>query len=72
MLVAALLGARTVVSGLGGDEMVAVGSAEPEQAAVDKRENFDLPGAARPPAPSLNPRVRGSSPWRCTRSDLAV
>jgi hypothetical protein len=36
-------GARTVVSGLGGDEMVAVGSAESEQAALDKTENFDLP-----------------------------
>jgi hypothetical protein len=31
-------GARTVVSGLGGDEMVAVGPAESEQAAVDKTE----------------------------------
>jgi hypothetical protein len=39
----AALGARTVVSGLGGDEMVAVGSAESEQAALDKTENFDLP-----------------------------
>jgi hypothetical protein len=39
----AALGARAVVSGLGGDEMVAVGSAESEQAALDKRENFDLP-----------------------------
>jgi asparagine synthase (glutamine-hydrolysing) len=50
----AALGARTVVSGLGGDEMVAVGSAESEQAALDKTENFDLPwlgpaaGAALP------------------------
>ena len=35
--------ARTVVSGLGGDEMVAVGSAESSQAALDKTENFDLP-----------------------------
>jgi hypothetical protein len=43
MLVVALLGARAVVSGLGGDEMVAVGSAESEQTAVDKTENFDLP-----------------------------
>jgi hypothetical protein len=39
----AALGARVVVSGLGGDEMVAVGSAESEQAALDKKENFDLP-----------------------------
>jgi asparagine synthase (glutamine-hydrolysing) len=39
----AALGARAVVSGLGGDEMVAVGSAESEQAANDKKENFDLP-----------------------------
>jgi asparagine synthase (glutamine-hydrolysing) len=39
----AALGARTVVSGLGGDEMVAVGSAESEQAAIDKTENFGLP-----------------------------
>jgi hypothetical protein len=39
----AALGARVVVSGLGGDEMVAVGSAESEQAALDKTENFDLP-----------------------------
>ena len=43
MLVAALPGAHAVVSGLGGDEMVAVGSAESEQAAVDKTDNFDLP-----------------------------
>jgi hypothetical protein len=39
----AALGARVVVSGLGGDEMVAVGSAESRQAAIDKTENFDLP-----------------------------
>ena len=39
----AALGARAVVSGLGGDEMVAVGSAESRQAALDKTENFDLP-----------------------------
>lgn len=39
----AALGARVVVSGLGGDEMVAVGSAESEQAALDKTENFDPP-----------------------------
>ena len=39
----AALGARTVVSGLGGDEMVAVGSSESEQAALDKTENFGLP-----------------------------
>jgi hypothetical protein len=39
----AALGARVVVSGLGGDEMVAVGSAESEQAARDKAEKFDLP-----------------------------
>jgi hypothetical protein len=38
-----LLGARTVVSGIGGDEMVAVGSAESEHAALDKTENFDRP-----------------------------
>jgi hypothetical protein len=31
------------VSRLGGDEMVDVGSAEAEQAAVDKTANFDLP-----------------------------
>jgi asparagine synthase (glutamine-hydrolysing) len=31
------------VSGLGGDEMVAVGSAASEQAAVDNAENFDPP-----------------------------
>jgi hypothetical protein len=37
------LGARAAVSGLGGDEMVAVGSAESEQAALDKTENFNLP-----------------------------
>lgn len=39
----AALGARVVVSGLGGDEMVAVGSVESEQAALDKTENFELP-----------------------------
>jgi hypothetical protein len=39
----AAIGARAVVSGLGGDEMVAVGSAESAQAALDKTENFDLP-----------------------------
>jgi len=39
----AALGARAVVSGLGGDEMVAVGSAESRQAALDKKENYDLP-----------------------------
>jgi len=37
------IGARVVVSGLGGDEMVAVGSAESQRAALDKAENFDLP-----------------------------
>jgi hypothetical protein len=36
-------GARAVVSGLGGDEMVGFGSAESEQAAIDKTANFDLP-----------------------------
>ncbi|RFU41936.1 asparagine synthase [Actinomadura logoneensis] len=44
------LGAHTVVTGLGGDEMVAVGSAESAQAARDKREDFDLPW--------LGPRAR--------------
>lgn len=39
----AALGARVVVSGLGGDEMVAVGSAESRQAALDKTEDFNLP-----------------------------
>ncbi|WP_026415492.1 asparagine synthase [Actinomadura oligospora] len=46
----AALGAHTVVTGLGGDEMVAVGSAESAQAARDKRQNFDLPW--------LGPRAR--------------
>ncbi|WP_329521062.1 asparagine synthase [Spirillospora sp. NBC_01491] len=38
----AALGAHTVVTGLGGDEMVAVGSAESAQAAADKADDFDL------------------------------
>ncbi|XVQ11253.1 asparagine synthase [Spirillospora sp. CA-255316] len=48
----AALGAHTVVTGLGGDEMVAVGSPESAQAAVDKAENFDLPW--------LGPRARAA------------
>jgi hypothetical protein len=51
----AALGAHTVVSGLGGDEMVAVGSAESEQAALDKTENFDLPW--------LGPVARAALPY---------
>jgi asparagine synthase (glutamine-hydrolysing) len=51
----AALGARVVVSGLGGDEMVAVGSAESEQAALDKAENFDLPW--------LGPVARAALPY---------
>jgi asparagine synthase (glutamine-hydrolysing) len=49
------LGAHTVVSGLGGDEMVDVGSAESEQAALDKTENFDLPW--------LGPVARAALPY---------
>ena len=49
------LGGRTVASGLGGDEMVAVGSAESEQAARDKTENFDLP--------CLGPVARAALPY---------
>ncbi|HUN34378.1 MAG TPA: asparagine synthase [Trebonia sp.] len=49
------LGARVVVSGLGGDEMVAVGSAESQQAAIDKVENFDLPW--------LGPAARAALPY---------
>lgn len=51
----AALGARVVVSGLGGDEMVAVGSAESEQAALDKTQNFDLPW--------LGPVARAALPY---------
>jgi hypothetical protein len=51
----AALGARTVVSGLGGDEMVAVGSAESEQAALDKTEDFNLPW--------LGPVARAALPY---------
>lgn len=51
----ATLGAHTVVSGLGGDEMVAVGSAESDQAALDKTENFDLPW--------LGPVARAALPY---------
>jgi asparagine synthase (glutamine-hydrolysing) len=51
----ATLGARAVVSGLGGDEMVAVGSAESKQAALDKTENFDLPW--------LGPVARAALPY---------
>lgn len=51
----AALGARAVVSGLGGDEMDAVGSAESQQAALDKRENFDLPW--------LGPVARAALPY---------
>lgn len=51
----AALGARAVVSGLGGDEMVAVGSAESAQAALDKTENFDLPW--------LGPAARAALPY---------
>lgn len=39
----AALGAHTVLTGLGGDEMVAVGSAESAHAAADKVDDFDLP-----------------------------
>ncbi len=46
------LGAHTVVTGLGGDEMVAVGSAESAQAAADKVQSFDLPW--------LGPRTRAA------------
>ncbi|WP_143220872.1 asparagine synthase [Actinomadura sp. CNU-125] len=38
----AALGAHTVVTGLGGDEMVAVGSAESAQAAADRTDEFTL------------------------------
>ncbi|MEW9556335.1 hypothetical protein [Nonomuraea sp. NPDC050783] len=48
----AAFGAHTVVTGLGGDEMVAVGSAESAQAAADKRQSFDLPW--------LGPRARAA------------
>lgn len=48
-------GARAVVSGLGGDEMVAVGSAESEQAALDKTQDFDLPW--------LGPAARAALPY---------
>jgi asparagine synthase (glutamine-hydrolysing) len=51
----AALGARAVVSGLGGDEMVAVGSAESRQAALDKKENYDLPW--------LGPVARAALPY---------
>lgn len=51
----AALGARTVVSGLGGDEMVAVGSAESAQSALDKTENFHLPW--------LGPVARAALPY---------
>ena len=51
----AALGARVVVSGLGGDEMVAVGSTESQQAAIDKAENFDLPW--------LGPAARAALPY---------
>ncbi|MGI5171713.1 asparagine synthase [Spirillospora sp. CA-253888] len=45
-------GAHTVVTGLGGDEMVAAGSAESAQAAADKADDFDLPW--------LGPRARAA------------
>ncbi|MFD0686006.1 asparagine synthase [Actinomadura fibrosa] len=48
----AALGANTVITGLGGDEMVAVGSAESARAALDKAQNFDLPW--------LGPRARAA------------
>ncbi|WP_242613910.1 asparagine synthase [Actinomadura roseirufa] len=48
----AALGAHTLVTGLGGDEMVAVGSAESARAALDKAQNFDLPW--------LGPRARAA------------
>jgi asparagine synthase (glutamine-hydrolysing) len=51
----AAVGARAVVSGLGGDEMVAVGSAESEQAALDKTDNFGLPW--------LGPAARAAFPY---------
>ena len=51
----AALGAQAVVSGLGGDEMVAVGSAESRQAALDKAESFDLPW--------LGPAARAALPY---------
>jgi hypothetical protein len=46
------IGAHTVVTGLGGDEMVAVGSAESAKAAADKADNYDLPW--------LGPRARAA------------
>ncbi|WP_067452545.1 hypothetical protein [Actinomadura macra] len=39
----AALGAHTVITGIGGDEMVAIGSAECAQAAADRADSFDLP-----------------------------
>lgn len=48
----AALGTHTVVTGLGGDEMVAVGSTESAQAAADRADNFDLPW--------LGPRARAA------------
>jgi hypothetical protein len=52
--------ARTVVSGLGGDEMVAVGSAESEQAALGETENFDLPWRGPHARSTCSPRHRWS------------
>ena len=46
------LGAHTVITGLGGDEMVAVGSAESAEAAADRADNFELPW--------LGPRARAA------------
>ncbi|GAA4638821.1 hypothetical protein GCM10023196_098070 [Actinoallomurus vinaceus] len=48
----AAVDAHTVITGLGGDEMVAVGSAESAEAAADKADNFDLPW--------LGPRARAA------------
>ncbi|MDL4812775.1 asparagine synthase [Actinomadura opuntiae] len=48
----ASLGAHTLITGLGGDEMVAVGSEESARAALDKAQSFDLPW--------LGPRARAA------------
>ncbi len=65
------LGARTVVSGLGGDEIVAVGSAESAQAALDKAENFDLPWRDPPTFAATPLPAIGLAKSRDTRAVLS-
>jgi hypothetical protein len=49
---------------------VATGGVPPEQPERDRAASSDRPRHSR--SPTLNPRVRGSSPWRRTTSQQAI